>query len=971
MSEQNTTLAEGAVPERLIDVAHLGARNLGRARLTRVTFREFSELHRTPVVRQIDHAQYQALSPAGRARSKNTGLVIAGAFRDGARSSATLIHRGAGNIDIDDSDRARPLYDELRTTGRIAALEGLAYFAHTTRSHTPEKPRLRIVVPFSRDVLPSEYEATLRAVAVRLDPTMNTVTRESYVTAQGMFLPSVSRDQEYLYQHVDGEPFDVDNALARYPADQPATWPKSSGESVSAYCPAKRITHPEEKKQVAPLVTAVHRLFPPEVFIDEFLGDYYVPSDDGRYSSVGATGAPSVRIYEGAFIHSDHGSDPAVGQHNCFDKLRILAFGHLDKGSDTAALPPPEWPSYRAAEAFLLAREDVREMLAEVKLEAAAERNQALLDALGGDEDEIDEFEDLIGDDATDEEDLIGDDEVDEFAALIGDDEPVKDVGAAAPDDRGLEKARGHIRKAASITDLQARLEPLKALPLTVLTDVHRDILAKDVQQRMKELGADLTRGQVRKLLSPTFENLRQQTAGQPLPEFLRPMIYVSRLNVFLNTDTGEVWTKDGFNGRFNRRVAEAVGGAVNDLGLSKVTAYEVATEIYPVRHAFDFGYQPNGGELFIRDDVVYANTYRGPRLALSDGRRIGVELLLRLVRELMPDTRDNLLLLDAFAHMIRHPEIKLNYAVVLKGCENEGKSTLANILRACVGAHNSIVLGTEHLGENFNGWVARVVVAVVEEIRMNGRDSVDVMNKLKPVITNREVAVRRMRQEVITERNYCNLFMTTNYEDCLPVERDNTRYLILFTRFRTNEEVAEWRQQFVEREGYDLLDELYREVQECPGQFLEFFRDEYEFSEHYKPGARAPKTRYLERVAEDSKTDERQLLEDFLAEGNNPAISGDVLLWSEFRAELDARGLAPGLRSRGVASFLKPMGFVRAQAFSCRVGGAVRSIKVWTRNTRLLDADGVLTGVGKQRVLSVVRATGCLDDDDARATKA
>lgn len=918
------------------------------------TFDEIAELFREPVRRKISTEQYLAMSPKDRARSKNTGLFFGGLCADGKRSDSSLVSRSIVNLDLDDHCDA--IWDEFNLIGTLSAFSGIAHLVHTTRSHSEATPKLRILVPLARDVAPAEYEPVARALAQMLDGKMEAVARESYTPAQGMYFPSVSSDQPYEFALVDGDFFDPDIALAQYPADDAETWPKRAKEKVSEYVAGRCMTHPEEKKAQAPIITAVHRAFDPHTFISTFLDDKYTAHGE-RYAYVNATGAPSVRVYDDAFIQSDHGSDPAVGQHNTFDLGRIHLFRHLDEDYDTAGLSPVEWPSYKAMVDFMLKQEAVREALAQVEAEIETERNAGMLQILGELDDEDEDEDEPVAAAATD----------DDFDDLIGAPPVEKQEKKAPTIEDVLRKVRRSIAKATSLDDLERRLEIIRAFPTTDFRDLHRDLVAPDVQAKFAELADQkITKATARKMLAPTVENLRDQMSDQPLPKWLKDWVYVTSENKFLNLDTKEVLSKEGFNGRYNREAGDQFGSG--DMGLTKITAFDVATQIFSLPMPYWTKFNPDQPALFNEDGLLCVNTYRRAHVETGGYKgKKGVKLLKRLVADLLPNPVHQGMLLDFIAHCVRHPGRKLKYALLIKGCEDEGKSLLAKLLRQMLGRHNTAIIGSEQLTEKFNGWSYERLLCVVEEVKLPGKEGYYVLNKIKPVITNDETPIRRMQKDVVTERNFCNMYLTTNFEDCLPMEEDNTRFLVLFTRFLNNQEVIEWREKRVAEEGSDYVSELWDHIAERPHQFLEFF-NEYEFSAHYKPNGRAPNTEFKAVMAEDAKSEERQLLEEMLELGRDPSISYDTLIWSSFRTELDRRGMGAGLKGRGVSSFLKPMGFVKARETRLSVDGEPRKLQVWTRNRDLIGEGSALTLKGIEMAKAALAAHEELDDLESLA---
>jgi hypothetical protein len=85
-------------------------------------------------------------------------------------------------------------------------------YLHTTRRHTDEAPRFRVILPLARSVSPFEFQALWHRVNVhaggKLDPAPKDPSRF-------WFWPSCNGDGEYIDHRLDGEALDPDEWLAR------------------------------------------------------------------------------------------------------------------------------------------------------------------------------------------------------------------------------------------------------------------------------------------------------------------------------------------------------------------------------------------------------------------------------------------------------------------------------------------------------------------------------------------------------------------------------------------------------------------------------------------------------------------------------------------------------------------------------------------------------------------------------------
>lgn len=129
--------------------------------------------------------------------------------------------------------------------GVLLAWESVAFAMYTTFTHTPEKPRFRVVMPLSRPAGFDEFQAVARKVAG--DVGIEHLARESFVPAQMMFCPTMREGAEYR-SHINNAPWlDVDSVLAEYKDwTDVSSWPKrADGDPVHASSTEK--VDPREK----------------------------------------------------------------------------------------------------------------------------------------------------------------------------------------------------------------------------------------------------------------------------------------------------------------------------------------------------------------------------------------------------------------------------------------------------------------------------------------------------------------------------------------------------------------------------------------------------------------------------------------------------------------------------------------------------------------------------------------------------
>lgn len=306
------------------------------------------------------YGEYSEMPKAQRDEVKDVGGFVGGKLRNGRRKADSVINRRLLTLDIDSVPTGTDPWPTVKMVFGCAAL------LYSTHSHTPKNPRLRLVVPLSREVSPEEYGALSRRVAGDIGIDMCDDT--TYEAHRLMYWPSVSIDAEYRYELSDGPWLDVDEQLRRYVDWRDTTqWPVSSRKSRVMQRLAKKQGDPAEKPG---LVGAFCRVYPAEEAIALFLADVYEPSAiEGRYDYIPADSSAGVVVYEdGKFVYSHHASDPASGRLcNSFDLVRLHLFGDQD---DAAApgTPTSRLPSYLAMSELAADDPKVRQDLTAHKL---------------------------------------------------------------------------------------------------------------------------------------------------------------------------------------------------------------------------------------------------------------------------------------------------------------------------------------------------------------------------------------------------------------------------------------------------------------------------------------------------------------------------------------------------------------------------------------------------------------------------
>lgn len=291
---------------------------------------------------QIDctYEEYMHKAPDEQAALKDQGWFIAGQFNGPKRLLQDMARRCAITLDIDHADP----YDLDEVADTYA---DHAFAIHSTAKHNSESPRLRLVLPLSKDIHPNKYEPVARRVAEWLG--MDVFDDTTFQPARIMYWPTCTIDGEVYSRINPGDYIDPDEILNTYDDWQDfGEWPHSS-RIQRLRKPVKEAEDPLSK---AGIIGAFCRQFDIHSAIQEFELPYEPTEFENRYRPEGATGAAGAIVYDDVFLYSHHETDAAAQQNlNAFDLVRLHRFPEL-VAKESEDVPMGERPSYRAMQSL-------------------------------------------------------------------------------------------------------------------------------------------------------------------------------------------------------------------------------------------------------------------------------------------------------------------------------------------------------------------------------------------------------------------------------------------------------------------------------------------------------------------------------------------------------------------------------------------------------------------------------------------
>lgn len=471
----------------------------------------------------------------------------------------------------------------------------------------------------------------------------------------------------------------------------------------------------------------------------------------------------------------------------------------------------------------------------------------------------------------------------------------------------------------------------LKSLAVHAETDLQIDIACKKVQDRMKELTETKPRIEtIRKQLSqykPKLELRRE------VPRWCEDWVYVRKHNEFYHTESGETLTKQAFDASFGRYLLDDLKRAAGESFGGRAT--DVALNVHEIPQVYDYVYMPGENRLLNLNRRNYINTFNLHSVPLdkqptTPDDYLAVRTMEKHFELLFPDDVERNLLLDWIAYNVQFPAEKITWAVLVQGVDGGGKSWFSHLFASIMGGENVRNVVGDSLKETNTSWAEGRKMVVFEEVRVAGSSRFEILNKMKPYITNATANVRRMRTDWYEVPNVTNYFMLTNYMDALPIDNNDRRYFVLQTTFLTKSHIVNFN-----RENPGYFDDLFN-ISSFNGDVLRDWFLKRQLGDNFRAKGHAPDTEAKDEMRESSSeegSEDIEALEEALLEGD-PEISENVLN----SVKLREHGMFGAMASRTYGAFLARAGFVKIGKY--RIGGDMSepNITYYTRHSELFQ---------------------------------
>ncbi|MBY6046694.1 DUF5906 domain-containing protein [Vannielia litorea] len=257
---------------------------------------------------------------------------------------------------------------------------------------------------------------------------------------------------------------------------------------------------------------------------------------------------------------------------------------------------------------------------------------------------------------------------------------------------------------------------------------------------------------------------------GRVSPEMAKALggyVYVTKRGQFVEMATGQMHTKENFTDMKSRY----------NLGGGRKTAANAVIGSKMLLQARDAAYMPGEFEVFVQDchgNHIY-NLWRPGDLQPAPG---DLSLIVEHLEFLVPEPTEREHFLDALAHAVQQPGIKVKHCILFIGGQGTGKSWLTSVLQRMFGLSNVIVVSNSMIGNRFNAQIGNKQVALLEEVGQS--DRLEAYNDLKLWVSEDVTRVDEKFEptyEALTPRLIIGF---SNRETPIKIEEDDRRFMFI-----------------------------------------------------------------------------------------------------------------------------------------------------------------------------------------------
>lgn len=399
-----------------------------------------------------------------------------------------------------------------------------------------------------------------------------------------------------------------------------------------------------------------------------------------------------------------------------------------------------------------------------------------------------------------------------------------------------------NIDEAETLDDIKRELQRLADVKLDNLT---LDVALKKVQSKYTEIMGS----------TPSIPAIKKEIKAlrgdSNTGDFVEDYVFLTATGEYCCRGTKAVMGPRAFDVKHNRETP------LNSDGEKQTACTFANDKIDVVENTMYF---PIAGEMFTHEGLDYLNSYQPSRVKpVRVGTTDIVDRVKGHIAHLLPDTREQGIIIDYLAHNVQYPGKKLQWAIVLQGVQGDGKSFLSEMMKHVMGNNNVRLMNVQTLESAFTGWATGQCMTFIEELKLDNYRKYEVLNNLKPYISNPVVEETKKGKDPRTVINTTNYFALTNFKDAIPIDANDRRYCVLFSQWQRKDALAAWME-----ENPNYYHNIYEDMRQNVGEILSWLMS-HKISDEFLAMKRAPDTNAKMEMQELSRSPEQVALTEAL----------------------------------------------------------------------------------------------------------
>jgi hypothetical protein len=356
--------------------------------------------------------------------------------------------------------------------------------------------------------------------------------------------------------------------------------------------------------------------------------------------------------------------------------------------------------------------------------------------------------------------------------------------------------------------------------------------------------------------------------------DFIDEYVFMSSENKFIHRTTKEQMGREAFNIVHGHLTPNDEDG--RPLAPSQYSVGRIETVNKTM-------YFPKAGDIFTRNGIAYLNEYRPSPLVSVKPVTDLVDRVIAHITHMLPDQYERDLVINYLAHNVQHAGKKIQWSIILQGVQGDGKSFLSEMMQHVLSIDNVRILSPQTLeSSSFTGWATGQCMTFIEEMKVGGGARYDVINHMKPYITNDVIEVVRKGKDPLTAVNTTNYMAFTNFKDAMPLDDSDRRYCVLASQWQNKNAIEAFN-----NANPSYYSDLYEALRAHAGE-VKYWLENLVIPDWFYATKRAPDTNAKRMMIQDSMPMGMQLVLDALEDFEEEVMEGDELNASALQRAAD-----------------------------------------------------------------------------------